>query len=67
MQAIPCSILPRLFHSSLHRQLTTEYKCLLKMTYIMEFFQALLLARVLMKSHRIKLEKPQRTGILCSL
>lgn len=67
MQAIPCRILPRLFHSSLPRQLTTEYKCLLKMTYIIEFLQAHLLARRLMKLHRIKIERPQRAGILCSL
>lgn len=67
MQAIPCRILPRLFHSSLLRQLTTEYKCLLKMTYIIEFLQAHLLARGLMKLHRIKIERPQRAGILCSL
>lgn len=67
MQAIPCRILPRLFHSSLLHQLTTEYKCLLKMTYIIEFLQAPLLARGLMKLHRIKIERPQRAGIFCSL
>lgn len=64
MPAIPCGILPRLFHSSLLRQLTMEYKCLLKMTYTIEFLQAPLLA---MKLHRIKIERPERAGIFCSL
>lgn len=32
------------------------------MTYIIEFLQAHLLARGLMKLHGIKIEKPQRAG-----
>lgn len=57
MQAVPCGILPWVFCSSLHCQLTTEYEHLLEMTCnILEFLQAHL-TKGLMKLHRIKMQK----------